>query len=206
MPSVQNGELKGVLSLDDFIVTAPNPTFEKAARPASINPNHFLRPTIIVWEPCIFWNYACSRIPCAFCSSSDKLSLQTTSNGWTKLRRVHDVSTTTFLVTKKYTCQKCNRFFLANHPHVMKLLLSFITSQYPCILTKKKGVSKELMNLIEELAVEIPMAKLHSILQLLYGKQFIYSFLLTCSISKEPILCTDLVDQGQSLLPHSLIN
>ena len=59
----------------------------------------------------------------------------------------------------------------------MKLLPPFITTQYPCILTKKKGVSKELMDLIEELAVEIPMAKLHSILQLLYGKRYTTSHL-----------------------------
>jgi hypothetical protein len=66
---------------------------------------------------------------------------------------------------------------MANDPRVLKLLPLFVSSQYPCILTRKKGVSHELMNLVEELAVEIPMTKLHNILEINYAKHFTTSHL-----------------------------
>jgi hypothetical protein len=183
LPRIENGNLVGKLSLDDFIIKAPNPTFKKAALPSKVNPLDYLRPTLIIWEPCIFWNHACTRLPCPQCSLNEenerkKLSTDTISNGWSPLRRVSDISDTVFIVSKKYMCKICNTTFLSNDIDVLKLLPKFISMQYPCELTARRGLSNDLFDVIEELAVEVSMRKIQSVLRSLYAKKFTRNHLL----------------------------
>ena len=67
IPILSKGKLVGELKLDDFIVKSPNPTFKRIKIPENIQPNKFLRTTIIIWEPTIFWSFACKQIPCPYC-------------------------------------------------------------------------------------------------------------------------------------------
>jgi hypothetical protein len=141
-----------------------------------VNPLDLLRPTLVIWEPCIFWHYACSRLPCPNCSviqenGKAKLSTNTISNGWSPLRRVSDISNTVFIVSKKYVCKNCTNTFLSNDENVLKLLPNFITAQYPCQLTQRRGLSYDALDVIEELAVEVPILKIHSVLRALYARE-----------------------------------
>ena len=177
LPRIENGKLVGKLTLDDFIVRSPNPTLKNPLFPSQIDTLGFFRPSLIIWEPCLFWNYACPRMPCPYCSKikedgKKKISSRTNSNGWSSPRKVSDISDTTFIISKKYTCQVCRKNFLTTDENVLQFLPQFIVSQYPCKLTKRNGLSDELVDLIDELAVEVPMLKIESLLQSLHAKRY----------------------------------
>lgn len=144
--SVKGGKLNQ-RDWPDFILRPPNPTLHDPIDDQAVK-DVFSLTSVVFWVPELFWRRHVPYLPCPQCGP---VGADVKANGWNgkKARPVVGMFQSYFLVCKKYKCKRCTRQFVGYDDGVLRHLPQFISSQFPCQLTRKAAIDLQLMNYIE---------------------------------------------------------
>ena len=125
--------------LSSFIIRPPDPI----ALRHRVLLKHFYLPTLYVWLP--FDIDSSFRPFCPTCGHND-----VTRKGWSGFRRVLDLETVSYAVTRRYLCKKqsCRRAFLAWDDTIMERAPAHILFTFPIIFTHRLGVTLAVFDLM----------------------------------------------------------
>jgi hypothetical protein len=141
---IQKSEVrKKIFDSGQVIIRAPEPILTMK----TVHPDHFFRPDIFLWFPEEYPNG--SPICCPHCDSLD-----VRHHSWPKNpgRKVYSINRFFILISRRMLCRACTKTFMSHDADVLKKLPAYLQYLFPAILTKRGGVSVELLRLVNSIA------------------------------------------------------
>ena len=144
---VRAGDLDTAIKKGQFWIVPDDPSSvlrQSLAKGLVPSPDMFYHTKIFIFDPSIMY----PEVPlcCPACHGHD-ISVK----GWVdKPRRIVDVDECYYLFSRRMHCKskKCNTYFTATDSTALSLLPTFVTAAFPCRLTKRSGVSTQVVQLL----------------------------------------------------------
>jgi hypothetical protein len=112
------------------------------------SPDSFYSPRKLVWDP---ERQFLEKIQCPLCKSSTNVARKGYPN---RPRRIYSMDDNVYLFTRQYTCKRCKNekggsiIFQATDPRVVQQLPFEVRDTFPAYLTKRSGVTTDVLRLI----------------------------------------------------------